>query len=148
MKKELIKLGALCLLMTVLIVVMLKTPGSEAPGEYIAAGSEEERAALLIMGGAEDFRLISAQDIIIPQKDDGVYGKYLALQALQGLPLEYLGGEKAILYTYEAPGFRSSNNVRIELMVCKDRLAAAGVYEYLCGTQYTALFQQNIPKSD
>lgn len=148
MKKGIIKICALCLLGAGLCAVILRSPKGEAPGEYIYAGSEQERESLLIGEGVGQFKLISAQDIVIPVKDSGIYGKYIALQKLQGLPLEYLRGEEAILYTYETSSFNSNQNSRIELMVCEDRLVAAGVYEYLSGSEYVPLFRQNFLKND
>lgn len=148
MKHGIIKFCALLALGAALLAIIAEIPDDEARGRYIYAQSEEERRELITAQGVTDFTLISVSDIIIPEPEGKIFGKYVALQRLQELPLEYFSGKAATIYTYDAPDFLSIKNCRIELMVCEGRLAAAGVYEYFAGADYQPLFRQNIPESD
>lgn len=81
--------------------------------------------------------LLSEREVVIPQTWSEPYASYAALQQKQGFALSECKGKAALLCTYAVENYGGSEQVRAELLICEDRLAAGSLYAlsgaFCCG---------------
>lgn len=91
--------------------------------------NNEDRVALLEdCGWNVDREPFETMEVRIPEKFDGVYNEYNAIQKKQGLDLTEYAGERVMRYTYKVNNHPSGEaGIVANMIVCKNRLIAGDV---------------------
>ena len=71
---------------------------------------------------------LSCKEVVIPEEFDETYTKYNELQKECGFDLEKYKGKTVSLYTVEVTNHPESENVIVEVMVCKKKPVGGSIY--------------------
>lgn len=110
---------------------------ADGAGEYsLAAGTEEQREALLRALGHEPSGEISSDIVIIPESFNDAYSRYNELQKRIGLDLSPYGGREAQRYVY---GISDGKRGTAVLLVRDGRLIGGHVTSGIFGEDNRSL---------
>lgn len=129
LSKRCLRLSVLLIALSLSVVLAACTHHSSLDTQVIRASTDAQRAAYLeSLGWQIDPAPLETLDLQLPEKFEGDWTDYAALQTEQGLPFSDFAGQTVRRYTYCVTNYPGEvQGVQIDLYLCGEQIIGGDV---------------------